>query len=219
MPSTFLMASFISAMNEGHNIKSSPNLAMAPVAVLPDIAKPAVSTAPKPQKRGVSPDKLMRHFFVMAVIAMLSVGCYYTISHYFVETVQVVGQSMNPTLQESSHYLLNRWAFRNREPQRRDIVVIRDPGDNGLSVKRIIAVGGESVHFKDGKVYVNDRPLMEPYLQEETRTFTNGKATEQLIMCGKGQFFVLGDNREQSIDSRAYGPVPRENILGLLMAK
>ena len=213
------MALFCSAMNKTSPEKANLPLAMVPEIALPGVARPAVSTAVKRQKRGLSADKLMRQFCIMAVIAMLSAGCYFTISRYFVETVQVVGQSMTPTLQEGNHYLLNRWAFRNREPARRDIVVIRDPGDNGLSVKRIIAVGGESVHFKDGKVYVNDRPLIESYLPEETRTFTYGKATEQLIMCGKNQFFVLGDNREKSIDSRTYGPVPRENVLGLLMAK
>ena len=192
---------------------------MAPVDALPGVAKPSAASAAKKRRSNLSADKLMRQFCIMALIAMLSIGCYFTISHYFVETVQVVGQSMTPTLQESNHYLLNRWAFRSREPQRRDVVVIRDPGDNGFSVKRIIAVGGESIHFKNGKVYVNEHPLNEPYLNEDTKTFTYNKAKEQLIVCGKDQFFVLGDNREKSIDSRAYGPVSRENIIGLLMIK
>jgi signal peptidase I len=131
----------------------------------------------------------------------------------------VVLQSIAPTLKDSTHYLINVWAFHGRDPQPRDYVVIRDPADHGYSVKRIIAVGGESVYLKDGKVFVNNLELHESYLPDDTLTFTYNKAHEQLIMCGKDQYFVLGDNRQKSIDSRAYGPVPRENILGLLMVK
>ena len=195
---------------------------MVPVVALPSTvrpAAPAVTKAKKPAKPALNTDKLLRQFCVMAIIALLSIGCYFAISHYFVETVQVVGQSMAPTLKESNHYLLNRWAFHNHEPGRRDVVVIRDPADHGYSVKRIVAVGGESVLFKDGKVFVNGRELIEPYLPEDTRTFTYKKAHEELFLCGKDQYFVLGDNRSVSIDSREYGPVPRANILGLLMLK
>ena len=101
-----------------------------------------------------------------------------------------------------------------RAPKRGDVVVIRDPADHGFSVKRIVAIEGESVHFLKGKVYVNTEPLAEPYLTPGTFTFTYSQAKEQLITCGKDQYFVLGDNRPVSIDSRSYGPVPREDILG-----
>ena len=92
------------------------------------------------------------------------------------------------------------------------IVVIRDPGDHGLSVKRVIAVPGESVLFKDGKVFVNGKQLKEPYLSPDTLTFTYSQAKEQFITCGKDQYFVLGDNRLRSIDSRAYGAVSRDDL-------
>ncbi len=124
---------------------------------------------------------------------------------------------MVPTLQEKNHYLLNRWAFHGREPQHNDIVVIRDPGDHGFSVKRVVAVAGESILFKDGKVFVNGKQLEEPYLLPGTYTFTYSKDHEQFITCGSGQYFVLGDNRPVSIDSRAYGPVSRKDVLGLVM--
>jgi signal peptidase I len=153
---------------------------------------------------------------LICVMAMLSLGSYYLVSKYFVKSVEVVGVSMVPTLAEHNHYLLNLWAFRNRDPQHNDIVVIRDPGDHGLSVKRIIATPGESVLFKDGQVYVDGRKLDEPYLSPRTHTFTYSQAKEQFITCGKGQFFVLGDNRLRSIDSRSYGPVSREDVLGLV---
>jgi signal peptidase I len=156
---------------------------------------------------------------VMLLIILLSIGCYYIISRYFVQSVQVVGISMVPTLQEHNHYLLNRWAFRNRDPKVGEVVVLRDPEDHGFSVKRIIATGGQSVLFKGGKVFVNGKEFMEPYLLPGTRTYTYSAKHEQFITCGAEQYFVLGDNRLRSIDSRAYGPVPRANILGLVVLR
>jgi signal peptidase I len=121
---------------------------------------------------------------------------------------------MLPTLQPGNHYILNRWAFHNAGPERGDVVVIRDPADHGFSVKRVIALGGESVHFVDGKVLINGEALKEPYLKPGTYTFTYSKAREQFITCGEDSYFVLGDNRSDSIDSRIYGAVSRKDVLG-----
>ena len=155
----------------------------------------------------------------LTLIAIFSFTSYFAFSRYVVEAVQIVGQSMEPTLHEHSRYLVNRGAFRHACPRHRDVVVIRDPEDQGLSVKRVIAVAGDSIHFKRGKVYVNNRELNEVYLPEHTYTWTYTRAQEKLIVCGRDQYFVLGDNRQVSIDSRVYGPVPKQNILGRLMGK
>ena len=93
-------------------------------------------------------------------------------------------------------------------------MVIRDPADHGFSVKRVIGLGGESVHFVDGKVHINGEALKDPNLKSGTNTFTYSKAREQFITCGEDQYFVLGDNRPDSIDSRAYGTVSRKDVLG-----
>jgi signal peptidase I len=148
------------------------------------------------------------------IVGALAVASYFVISHFFLQSVKIVGRSMVPTLCDSQHYLLNRWIYYVRPPRQSDIVVLRDPSDNGYSVKRVIAAPGDSIYLKDGNVYVNGSKLIETYLSPGTPTFTDSKYRDQLILCGKGQFFVLGDNRLNSIDSRAYGPVPRVNILG-----
>jgi signal peptidase I len=166
------------------------------------------------QHRTFHAGRLFRQLLVLIAIALLSFGCYWAISRYCLQTIEVVGESMIPTLQQNGHYILNRWAFHKQSPQRGDVIVIRDPEDNGFSVKRVVAVAGESVHFLNGKVYVNGEQLNEPYLLPHTYTFTYALTHEQFITCGKDQYFVLGDNRPNSIDSRAYGPVPRGNILG-----
>jgi signal peptidase I len=165
-------------------------------------------------KRGFT---LLRQIFQCLVVACLGLTSYYVISTYFVQSVQVVGSSMVPTLHDSDHYLLNRWVYHFRSPSRQDIVVIRDPSAKCFSVKRIIGVGGDSVFLKDGSVFLNGRKLDESYLPDGTPTYALGKVQEQLILCGKDQYFLLGDNRMNSADSRVYGLVPRQNILGLIV--
>jgi len=150
-------------------------------------------------------------------LCALAVGSYFGVSHFLVQSVRVVGVSMVPTLQDSQSYLLNRWIYYTRGPKRGEVVVLRDPSDNGFSVKRVIATAGESVFLKDGNVYVNGRQLNEPYLSRDTFTDTGLRFRNELILCGTGQYFVLGDNRMNSIDSRVYGPVPRQNILGMIV--
>jgi signal peptidase I len=159
----------------------------------------------------------IRQTFQCLLATSLAFGSYYLISRHLVQTVQVVGSSMVPTLHDSEHYLLNRWVYHFRAPQRKDVVVIRDPAAGCFSVKRVIAIGGDSVFLKDGSVFLNGRKLQEPYLDRNTPTFALGQFKDQLIMCGKDQFFLLGDNRMNSADSRVYGAVPRENIVGLLV--
>jgi signal peptidase I len=150
----------------------------------------------------------------MVALALLS---YFIVSHFFFQSVRVVGRSMVPTLRDSQQYLLNRWIYHVRAPQRLDVVVIRDPVDNGFSVKRIIGVAGDSIYLKEGGVFVNGRKLNEPYLAAMTPTYPCGNGREQFVICGKDQFFLLGDNRMNSADSRTYGPVSRQRILGMIV--
>ncbi len=157
---------------------------------------------------------ILRQAFQCLVVGILATVCYFVISHFLLQSVKVVGRSMVPTLYDSQHYLLNRWIYHVHPPRRSDIVVLRDPSDNGFSVKRVIATPGDSICLRDGTVFVNGRKLDEPYLAPGTPTFADSIYRDRLIQCGKDQFFVLGDNRPNSVDSRAYGPVPRQNILG-----
>lgn len=150
-------------------------------------------------------------------LAALAMASYLVISHFLVQSVRVSGVSMMPTLQESELYLLNRWIFHLRPPQSSEIVVLRDPQDKGYSVKRIIGCEGDVVHMEEGKVFINGKRLYEPYLTPKTLTYPGPALTSANFICGKDQYFVLGDNRNYSLDSRSYGLVKRSEILGLVV--
>ena len=183
----------------------------------PEATAASPASFPFARKAEAKSRSILRQSFQCLVLAILAAASYYLISHFLLQSVKVVGRSMVPTLCDSQSYLLNRWVYYFHAPQHSDVVVLRDPSDNGFSVKRVIATPGESLYIKDGNVYVNGCKLNESYLGPRTPTFTDSKYKDQLILCGKGQYYLLGDNRLNSIDSRAYGPVPRRNILGLLV--
>lgn len=152
----------------------------------------------------------------IGLFMLLSFLCYLLASQFVWKSVQVVGTSMEPTLNPGDHRLLNRLVYYCRKPHKGEVVVFQDPADSELSVKRIIGVPGDSITLRDGKIYVNSRPLKENYLVKGTRTFSRHTLGEECVVVPEDSFYLLGDNRERSADSRIYGPVPRENILGML---
>ena len=168
------------------------------------------------KRHRVGPSLLKQIFQCFAALG-LGLASYYLISNYFVQSVQVVGSSMTPTLHDSEFYLLNRWIYHVRQPKRTDVVVIRDPSAGCYSVKRIVGVAGDSIYLRNGEVYLNGRKLVEPYLSPRTPTYAYAPRKDQLIVCGKDQYFLLGDNRMNSADSRTYGTVSRHSILGMLV--
>ncbi len=95
--------------------------------------------------------------------------------------------------------------------QRGDIVLI-DDGNKGEALKRVIGMPGETVHLWRGAVFVNRQMLREPYLPRLTFTFPDERAHTFVFRLGADQYFVLGDNRLRSLDSRSYGPVGRKHI-------
>jgi signal peptidase I len=155
-----------------------------------------------------------RQCWIVVVLAALGMVSYWIITHFVFQSVRVDGQSMFPTLENSGFYWLNRLAYIRGEPHWSDIVALKDPQDDTLLVKRIIALPGQSVYLNQGKVYVDSRLLAEPYLPDKTPTYAYEKNENEFFVIGKDEFFVMGDNRNNSTDSRTFGTVPRQNILG-----
>lgn len=131
------------------------------------------------------------------------------INAFLAQATRVEGQSMEPNLHPNQRLIIEKVSYRFDMPERGDIVVLKLPGRRSEPlIKRVIGLPGETVEIHGGQVFINGKPLKEPYL----RTRTYGDMPPRKVP--EGCIFVLGDNRNASNDSRFFGPVPLENIVG-----
>ena len=126
------------------------------------------------------------------------------------QATRVEGQSMEPSLHSDQRLVVEKISYRFHGPQRFDVVVLRLVGQGDeLLIKRVIGLPGETVEFRDGSVYINGNRLDEPFLQDNTRP-----GRQSTVVVPPLHVYVMGDNRDYSNDSRSFGPVSIENIVG-----
>ena len=126
------------------------------------------------------------------------------------QNTRVDGHSMEPTLHDGQYLMVNKLAYKLGMPQRGDIVVFPSPQDGERAlIKRIVGLPGEEIAIVNGQVYVNNALLLEPYVASE-RSSTNWGPR----VLGPNEYLVLGDNRNNSNDSRNFGPVTESQIIG-----
>lgn len=144
---------------------------------------------------------------LLAILAAL------LISSFIMSHTQVPTESMRPTISPGDHLIVSRLPYYYREPKPGEIVVFDYEGDN--LIKRIIGVPGDTIDLIDGSVYVNGKPLDESmYLGKHSETFTFSKSPITFpYKVPKGTYFVLGDNRRNSNDSRVIGPISSTSII------
>jgi len=129
--------------------------------------------------------------------------------HLFLAQATVVyGQSMEPNLRAQQRLIVDKLSYRLHPPQRNDIVVVDLPSMEEMLVKRIVALPGETVEVRRGVVYVNGVPIPELYAHDMT-------AYDMApLLLGPLSYFVMGDNRGNSNDSRSFGPITRDEVVG-----
>ena len=170
----------------------------------------AAHAAPSPTSAASS---LLREVFEVVALAVI---LYLGIS-FAVQAVHVEGLSMYATLDDNDYLIANKIDYRLHAPQRGDIIILRPPADNSKDfIKRVIALPGEKLLIRDSHVYINGHQLDEPYLPEawiQLNNWTGNGGPDGTVML-PNQYFVMGDNRNRSQDSRLFGPISRDRIDG-----
>jgi signal peptidase I len=149
-------------------------------------------------------------------VVVLAIILYFGIS-FAVQAVHVEGLSMYATLDNNDYLIANKIDYRLHPPQRGDIIILRPPTNNSLDfIKRVIALPGEKLLIRDGIVYINGHKLDEPYLPEAWTTLNNPPpwSVGDGAVIPPNEYFVMGDNRNRSQDSRIFGPISRDRIDG-----
>ncbi|MBP7875523.1 signal peptidase I [Candidatus Woesebacteria bacterium] len=161
--------------------------------------------------------------FVVDLIetAVIGISIFLVIYLFFVQPHQVSGQSMDPFLKDKDYVLTDKISYKTHPPARGDIVVFHAPDSANCPVgagcdyiKRVIAVPGETVEIREDGFYINGKHLVESYLGTEVQTLPGAFTKNKVITLGAHEYFVSGDNRMHSSDSRAWGPIQPEMIVG-----
>jgi len=128
---------------------------------------------------------------------------------FIVEAFYIPSESMTPTLQVGDRILVNKFLYRFRDVQRKDLIVFKYPVDPQRDfIKRVIGLGGDEVEIISGDVFINGSPIEEDYLGGNAHGYYGPEKVPE------DHYFVLGDNRNNSEDSRYWGFVPEDNIVG-----
>lgn len=159
-------------------------------------------------------EKVRKEIFEWVKVFALAIVFAFIITQ-FIKPTLVRGDSMYSTLEEGDYLIINRMSYKFKEPEHGDIIVFesdlqQDDGSNKDLVKRVIGVGGDTVKIENSKVYVNGKELVEPYINDQ---ITEGDID---TVVPEDSVFVLGDNREISLDSRydSVGFINNSDILG-----
>lgn len=155
-------------------------------------------------------------FFDILQTIVLAAAIFVIIYLFVAQPHRVQGSSMEPNFLNSDYILTEKVSYRLSEPRRGDVVVFEAPNRaNADYIKRIIALPNEVMHVSDGVVYVNDQPLPETYEPESQRTSPGSFLKEGAdYTVPSDTYIVLGDNRPHSSDSREFGPIERDSIVG-----
>ena len=162
-------------------------------------------------------NRIMRELLNTAIYLLCVLGAVWLVITFVGQRTEVEGASMENTLHNGDNLIVDKLSYRFHDPERFDIIVFPFQfQDNTYYIKRIIGLPGETVQIMDdGSIYINGEKLEENYGMEGIKPETIGRAAEP-IELGDDEYFVMGDNRNNSSDSRTdmVGNITRENIIG-----
>lgn len=140
--------------------------------------------------------EFLPYFMIILVVVLIKT--------FVVSPIRVNGASMDPTLNDKDIMLLDEISYRFSDSERFDIVVVKE--EDEYLIKRVIGLPGETVEYKNDKLYIDGKYVKEDFKHKETFDFST--------TLGKDEYFIMGDNRTNSTDSRVFGPISRDKIMG-----
>jgi signal peptidase I len=190
-------------------------VAAGPPGAPPGSALPSPAGTPPPQKRRGSTRRTLIEWGAIVVVAVLAA---LLLRAFVVQPYYIPSGSMEPTLHVGDKVLVNKLSYNFHPVHRGDIVVFKTPPDDnspGIKdlIKRVIGLPGETIWSgPSGAIFINGRQLSEPWLSPEARA--NPGPPIQRMVIPAGDYFVMGDNRSNSTDSRMFGPISKGLIVG-----
>lgn len=167
--------------------------------------------------------KFFAYVFELVKVVVISLAIIIPIRYYLIQPFYVKGASMEPNFYDQEYLIIDEISYRFHAPARGDIVVFRYPRNpEEFFIKRVIGLPGERVQVKDGFVYIYNQEhkdgieLPEKYLSADLRTYA---LNEEITTLGQSEYYVLGDNRNSSKDSRSFGAVDKKFITGRVLLR
>ncbi|MCB9798940.1 signal peptidase I [Candidatus Nomurabacteria bacterium] len=164
-----------------------------------------------------------RYLGLVIKAGLIFFGIILFVRFFIVSPAFIDGPSMEPTYTDTETFFVNRFVYLFGTPKRYDIIHMKHPESGKFVVKRVVGLPGEVITIRSGRVYSQSLaqykkddplPINEPYLPTTSLTYPYHDVYETHYFLSENEYFVLGDNRSNSVDSRAYGPVHRKMILG-----
>ncbi len=156
---------------------------------------------------------IFNYFFEIAKVVVFALLIVVPIRYFLFQPFIVRGASMEPSFHEADYLIVDQLSYRFREPQRGEVIVFRYPENpQKRHIKRIIGLPGEEVVIEEEKIYIQSEEEMV-LLEEEYLPLPRTAGSEEITLRDD-EYFVMGDNRSASFDSRNWGSLPRENIIG-----
>ncbi len=168
-----------------------------------------------PEKKETRSEKLGKGFWELARFIAISAIIIIPIRYYIAQPFVVSGASMEPSFRDGEYLIVDEISYRFDKPQRGDVIIFRSPIEKGrYLIKRIIGLPYETLEIFDNKIVIINSDNPEGFSLGEDYVKNKVLEEEKTIILGEKEYYVLGDNRPVSADSRIWGPLSKENIVG-----
>ncbi|MDD5749257.1 MAG: signal peptidase I [Patescibacteria group bacterium] len=153
--------------------------------------------------------KIGLFIFEIIKVVLISLAIILPVRMFLIQPFYVEGASMEPNFYENEYLIIDEISYRFNEPQRGEVIIFKNPRQRGsYFIKRVIGLPGEEVSLKEGRVYIDGQILAEEYISHFSTE------DHPSVALADDQYFILGDNRINSFDSRQLGPIAKSNIIG-----